>query len=314
MNKHLLLVEDASMYPSVQQIDTFPIYKDCNRLLRGVRYLHFKSGILSRYKTIWFSDWKKQISRYTDIVMMDSIYDYTPLQYIRKQNPHANIRFCFRNRVDERITHSVLHRRPSELRNEYACELWSYSKDDCAAYDMVHYDQFFIIPEDILNKSLPISLDAYFIGEEKNRMEQLMKIKKMLDDLGLITRFEVVVKDPHRTFNEEESRLLVPKRPYSEVLDTILRSRCIIDVVGEINYGMTYRSLEACFLKKKLITNYAEIVDADFYNPQNIFILGRDDINTIKAFVMSPFNVTNAEHVDRYSFTYFCHRIFGLDN
>ena len=136
----------------------------------------------------------------------------------------------------------------------------------------------------------------------------------MLDDLGLITRFEVVVKDPHRTFNEEESRLLVPKRPYSEVLDTILRSRCIIDVVGEINYGMTYRSLEACFLKKKLITNYVEIVDADFYNHRNIFILGRDDINTIKAFVMSPFDETNAGYVDRYSFTYFCHRIFGLDN
>lgn len=43
-----------------------------------------------------------------------------------------------------------------------------------------------------------------------------------------------------------------------------------------------------CF-QKKLITNFEEITDYNFYNPHNIFRLEHDNINDLRRFLEYPY-------------------------
>ena len=74
-------------------------------------------------------------------------------------------------------------------------------------------------------------------------------------------------------------------------------------MVAEWQDGITLRPLEAFFLKKKLITNMKNIVKYDFYNSNNIFILGVDDFNKISEFINSPFDDKDYNRiVEKYCF------------
>lgn len=51
-----------------------------------------------------------------------------------------------------------------------------------------------------------------------------------------------------------------------------LESRCVLDSPQEGQLGLTIRVLEALGAKKKLITTNADIVNYDFYRPENIYV------------------------------------------
>lgn len=307
----LFLSSTANIYPSIQGVDIAPIYKDCGKVMRAVRYLHHRSGVKKRSKDIWLGLWKHKLAQYKEIVIEDSLFDYFPVEYIRNVRPDIRLVCCFRNRVKEHIDHSIIHRQPDELRNRYGCELWSYSQDDCDSYEMKKYNQFHLIPRILTEKEVPIQQDVYFIGEDKHRIGRLMDLKSKLEQRGLITKIGVVA-DPNMKYTEEEKKLITTAMPYQTVLDNVLHSRCIIDIVGKVNYGMTYRSLEAAVLKKKLITNFVDIKKVDFYNKNNIFILGIDDEAKLRDFVMSPFDDIINNKLEAYSFPYFCKQIFNF--
>ncbi len=48
------------------------------------------------------------------------------------------------------------------------------------------------------------------------------------------------------------------------------------------------RSIEALFFNCKLITNNVAIVDCGFYHPSRIFVVGRDRLEDLRAFLQSP--------------------------
>lgn len=310
-NTLLFLTDNIDVYPKMEGVTISSIYKSCNRYLRMIRYLHFRIGILKNLRRLWLADWKSNLNRYTDIVISDSIFDYTPIEYIRENAPDVRLVFCFRNRVKELIHHAIVNRDPHILKNRYKCELWSYNLDDCIKYEMKKYNQYYIIPRTIIEKKPPISWDVYFIGEDKHRMTMLMTLKRNLEAIGLTTKIEVV-PDSHIRYTREEKELLVNAKPYIDVLECTLRSRCIIDIVGDTNYGMTYRSLEATVLKKKLLTNYKEIKDVTFYSKNNIFILGVDDDTNLKDFILSPFDNSIETLIENYSYQHFLRQIFKI--
>ena len=47
--------------------------------------------------------------------------------------------------------------------------------------------------------------------------------------------------------------------------------------------------LESLFFEKKLITNNLGVYKDDYYNSNNIFVWGSDDINRIADFIDSPY-------------------------
>ena len=76
---------------------------------------------------------------------------------------------------------------------------------------------------------------------------------------------------------------------YIKIAEETAKSRAIIDITQHGQSGITLRPLEAVFMQKKLITDNADIVHYNFYNDKNIFLLGKDNIAGLPAFINSGF-------------------------
>lgn len=67
-----------------------------------------------------------------------------------------------------------------------------------------------------------------------------------------------------------------------EMNDVYEASRCVLDSAQDGQLGLTIRVLEALGAKKKLITTNEDIVNYDFYRPENIYVYnGEIDLNNI---------------------------------
>ena len=96
----------------------------------------------------------------------------------------------------------------------------------------------------------------------------------------------LVYPDKDKEYSLLEQKFLMEKGiNYEQILKYIAESKCIIDIVQEGQEGLTWRPLEAMFYRKKLITNFKDIKEYDFYKKDNIFIIGEDDPSNIKNFV-----------------------------
>ena len=58
--------------------------------------------------------------------------------------------------------------------------------------------------------------------------------------------------------------------------------------------------MESLFFKRKLITNNKEVMKYEFYNPNNIFILEKDNFEKINEFINSKYEDIDSKIVDYY--------------
>ena len=73
-----------------------------------------------------------------------------------------------------------------------------------------------------------------------------------------------------------------------------------MDIMADNQNGLTLRPMEAMFFKKKLITNNADIINYNFYNSENIFILGQRPLEEIPAFLDEPVREVPEDILDEY--------------
>lgn len=114
-----------------------------------------------------------------------------------------------------------------------------------------------------------------------------MNIKNYLDSLGLKTVFKIV------GYNSQPLS-------YKECLEFVSKSKIIVDIQGKWQQGMTLRPMESLFYQKKLITNNKDLCTMDFYNPNNIFILGKDDMEQLENFCKKKHSEVTSSIIDKY--------------
>lgn len=85
-----------------------------------------------------------------------------------------------------------------------------------------------------------------------------------------------------------------------EMNDFYEASRCVLDAAQEGQLGLTIRVLESLGAKKKLITTNPDIVNYDFYKPENIYIYdGEIDLNNL--FFKEEYKEVDKEIYEKYS-------------
>lgn len=148
--------------------------------------------------------------------------------------------------------------------------------------------------------------DIFFVGGDKGRLQQLLTLRRQFGEAGLDTDFHIT-DTGHSTAGDVLP--FAPPIPYLEVVERIQGSRCLLDIVQEGQTGLTQRPMEALFHERKLITNDPALAEQDFYRPQNIFILGRDDPSQLVSFVRSPYAPVDAAVLTRYDFRQWISRV-----
>ena len=102
------------------------------------------------------------------------------------------------------------------------------------------------------------------------------------------------LKNPELKYAEKSEFHFVPIKG-KKMDDLIAQSRCILDSPQEGQLGLTIRVLEALGANKKLITTNEDIVNYDFYKPENIYVYdGKFDFESVffkSEYVQSDENV-----------------------
>ena len=87
-------------------------------------------------------------------------------------------------------------------------------------------------------------------------------------------------------------------------------SRCVLDSAQDGQLGLTIRVLEALGAKKKLITTNEDIVNYDFYCPENIYLYdGKIDMNNV--FFKEDYKEVSQGIYEKYSLRSWLKEIIG---
>ena len=227
-----------------------------------------------------FGSWKNQIKNTDSFLIFDDGFHGSIARYIKKKNPMCKIILWFWNPVNE---HNLKF-----LKEKTVDEFWTYDRRDAEKYSMKFNTQFYSKLVELKGSDKKED-GTIFLGREKGRGSKIREIQHMIDNTGTKTEFIIV---------ENENQLI----SYDDYLDMLGGCKCILDYVLPGTTGLTLRVMEALFLEKKLITNNFDVINYDFYRPENIFIWGKDDANKLKEFINSPYKKIDKNIVDYYDF------------
>ena len=87
----------------------------------------------------------------------------------------------------------------------------------------------------------------------------------------------------------------------SELSNIIKNSKIILDANDINQQGLTIRTLETLLSGKKMITTNSDIANYDFYNPNNILIVNRDEISIPDNFFESDYEPIDEEVLNKYT-------------
>ena len=229
--------------------------------------------------SVFFGAWKFIIKKYDYVIVGENGYSKKISEFIKKKNPNCKIIMYYWNVLNEEYK--------KILDDKNIDEFWTFDKQDAKRYGLKYNPQFYT--KAINLKKNDIEKDLVFLGRAKNRKNDLLKLQVQLEDKGIISEFVI---------SEKEKDIM----PYDKYLTLISKSRCILDYNDEGQTGLTLRPMEALFFKKKLITNNKDIINYDFYNPNNIFVLGLDNIDDIKEFIEKEYEEIDEKIIDYYDF------------
>lgn len=86
-----------------------------------------------------------------------------------------------------------------------------------------------------------------------------------------------------------------------QISDILMRSAFVIDLEHPKQNGLTMRTIEMMGLQKKLITANKNVVDYDFYNPNNICVVDRVNPKMDMQFLLSEFESIDPVVLNKYT-------------
>ncbi len=101
-------------------------------------------------------------------------------------------------------------------------------------------------------------------------------------------------------------------RTVSEVSSMIQKSKIIFEVQREDQVGLSFRIFEALGHCKKIITTNSDIVNYDFYNPQNILVVDINNLNIPDEFVNSPYAIIDDSILKKYRIDNWVKEVFKV--
>ena len=145
---------------------------------------------------------------------------------------------------------------------------------------------------------------VYYIGNYiANRSEDLLSTLDLLKDLPV--SFDIKLRHHPKTQPLSHANILFFRNyiDFETNLKYLKQAKILLDFKAIEHDGLSLRFFEAMRYEKKIITNNKSVLNYEFYNPNNIFILNHDSNERLKEFVESSYESLPKEIVEKYSFS-----------
>lgn len=177
----------------------------------------------------------------------------------------------------------------------YFDEVFSFEKEDCKKYNLK------FAPNWIYNSSIDTNNNKfdYQVFSVITKDKRLPILSKIADNLKLNNiNYKIFVYNKNYKKRTENIDYINEYISLSDVEEYINKTQVLLDVNRKGQSGLTFRVFESLGLQKKLITTNSDIVNYDFYNPNNILVI--DEKNPIippsffeKEYEKIPDNIFN---------------------
>jgi len=285
--KVLCICDTEYLLPFMRQkgVLAYSSYRSVSFFQRIIRRFFILLGLPMHY---WYDNWKNQLPRVETVIVFAIRGGETIINYIMSKNKNIRLKLWYWDPVYRIYS-------PEQF-DSLCCEKWSFDPTDCKSYQMKHNTGFYF--NNIQIPHTNVTYDVCFVGYDKGRRKEIESIEHLLVKINCKTNFYIVDDDAAKR-NYKGAR---PRKSYQQILEIVAGSKAILDVLQENQTGFTIRPMEALFFKKKLITTQLSIKGQDFYHPDNIFLLGIDDIESLPTFLHKPLHEIPKSVVDRYDF------------
>jgi len=157
--------------------------------------------------------------------------------------------------------------------------------------------------------------DRYIVGE---------KVRKACSELDLKTYLYYYSPSKSvyyfkRLFDEnlkkfDVQKLSFKKLSHTEILKVYQNSFSVLDINKPFQFGLSMRTFEALASRRKIITTNHEIRHYPFYNPQNILIINRENIELNPRFFTTQFEELDTEALHKLSLDSWLEDVFLNEN
>ncbi len=151
------------------------------------------------------------------------------------------------------------------------------------------------------------SIDLFYVAAyTKNRLIDLQIILSKIKENSNLEFFKIFLDIRGKKIKPVNPNIQYTKNllSYEENLEMVSKSKVLLDLRRENHDGLSLRFFEALKYKCKIITNNKTIINYDFYNSANIFIVGIDPWKHLNAFLNTEFVSVEDSIIKKYSFSF----------
>lgn len=241
--------------------------------------------------SFFYGAWKKKLPAIDLIILNSHFFSRPVIKYLNRKYPSIRIIIWYSNPVAKDT--------PIEFYAGLNCEIWSFDEDDCRKYNLHHNNQFIDQSKLVVTKnSLAYKSDVCFIGVDKGRLDRLIELEEYFFSENIDCLIYVVDSSSNSKTDYSYKSAL----SYEELINYEGNTTAILDIVQNNQQGISLRPLESIFLGKKLITNNPSVQAMDFYRPENMFILTKQNKDQLAAFLEVPYVKLQETVLQKYVF------------
>lgn len=178
--------------------------------------------------------------------------------------------------------------------------VYSYEKKDVEDYNLKFISNFIYFDPSIFQLST-FERIGFSVMSFDYRVEVLKKVASIFYSNN--QSFDFYVKTDKLIQDESKIHYFSkPRMSNEDVIQYILKSKIIVDIHKYgVQDGLTFRVFEALGFQRKLITTNTDIINYDFYNPNNIFVIfDTNDFDIPSSFFETPYEPISQDILDEY--------------
>ena len=254
-------IENAIQMDSVFEIKN-PFLKMCNKV--------HMSGKINRkiklpFRSIWDKYYITEIAkRHLDI---EYIFVYTNvsikkvcIEYLQELEKLSNVHLVL-IAVDSFVDKFLC---PLDVMQKVKFDLvYSFDPNDSEKHNLIFTRSLYSKREDIVPAEK--SVDLFFVGRAKDRLDYLLSIVKRANDAGLSCGFYILGVKENKRIPLPGVIYIDEVMSYDDVLPIIMSSKCLVDIVQKGQEGLTMRTYEAIFYNKYLLTNNPGVRSLNYF-------------------------------------------------
>ena len=242
------------------------------------------------------------------LVLNADTFDHSTLEYMKKCT-NRFITFLYDN----------LDRCPVQDKLHFFDKIYSFDDKDIEKHGFERLTNYNYLPFLSQENQNPSEDALYITSYDKKRIKQLDILSQKFEELRLKFDLYVIGKKSWKNqlikpFSKNKIVFTRKRINHENLPEFYKRTKVILDLMRENQYGLSFRVFEAMALEKKIITDNEKIKNYDFYNPNNILVLNKDFSNITKDFFETPYQSLSEEIYKKYTLEKWVERVFNLEN